>query len=124
MSVLDASALLAVLLDEPGSEVVSAARPRCTSAVNAAEARTRLVDLGVDPVQADRSIALLETPIADFTAMHARSAAELRRLTRKAGLSLGDRACLALAQAIGGKAFTADRAWATLDLPVEVEVIR
>ncbi len=59
-----------------------------------------------------------------FTADHAETAALLRARTRERGLSLADRACLALALDRGLKVVTADRAWAELGLEVKVELIR
>ena len=100
------------------------AEQRCISAVNLVEARTKLLDFGMTEDQIDTSIALLDTPVVAFSESDAKTAATLRPSTRKIGLSLGDRACIALAMSIGGKAITADRIWADIELPVEVELIR
>jgi ribonuclease VapC len=62
--------------------------------------------------------------VVDFDVPQAKVAGDLRRLTRIQGLSLGDRACLALAQALGLPAMTADRAWAGLEVGIEIRTIR
>jgi ribonuclease VapC len=62
--------------------------------------------------------------VVDFDAELAEMSADLRPATRPNGLSLGDRACLALAQKRGAVALTADRTWASVDVPVEVRVVR
>lgn len=123
--VLDASAVLAAILEEPGHEAVLELRERALfSAVNLAEARARLSDYGFDSRSIDTSIGLFNLEVVDFDARQAVASADLRPATRSAGLSLGDRACLALASQRGAVAVTADRAWATVRVPVEVRVIR
>jgi ribonuclease VapC len=123
--VLDASVLLAAILEEPGHEaVLELSDPALLSAVNLAEARSRLVDHGFDRKAIDTSIGLFNMTIIDFDAELADISADLRPSTRSAGLSLGDRACLALAQKRGAVALTADRAWARIDVPVEIRVVR
>jgi PIN domain nuclease of toxin-antitoxin system len=123
--VLDASVLLAAVLEEPGHEAMLALRdPGLVSAVNLAEARARLADAGYDRPSIDTSIGLLNIAVIDFDAEQAVMSADLRPSTRPAGLSLGDRACLALAQKRSAVALTADRAWARLDAPVEVRLVR
>ncbi len=129
--VLDASALLAYLRGEPGAEVVSEAIAggATISTVNLAEALGRATDNGVNPAQlalelTDRG--LLDGAIATepFTVADAIEAARLRPLTRAAGLSLGDRACLALARRLQGEAMTTDTAWARVELDVPLRLIR
>jgi ribonuclease VapC len=130
--VLDASALLAYLRDEPGAEVVSEAIAGGTavSAVNLAEVLSRVADRGRDPavlVERMTEGGLLGGAIAveSFTTADAVETARLRPLTRKAGLSLGDRACLALARRLEAPALTADLAWSEAgDLTVELRQIR
>ena len=123
--VLDASVVLAAVLEEPGHEAVLELRDAALlSAVNLAEARSRLADHGFNRQSIDTSMGLLNITIVDFDAEQAAISADLRATTRAAGLSLGDRACLALAQQRGGVALTADRAWARIDAPVEVRVVR
>jgi PIN domain nuclease of toxin-antitoxin system len=123
--VLDSSALLAGMFGEAGAGRVAAALGRSMmSTVNAAEVLGRLARDGHDVAEAAGRLA--ETPIAfePFDWDQARIAARLEPVGRSFGLSLGHRACLALAIARILPVLTADRAWAGLDLPVEVEVIR
>lgn len=123
--VLDSSAMLAALLDEPGGERLEAAdEPLIASTVNMTETRTRLFDLGYAKEEVESSIRLLNVREVDFTRAQSIAASALRPATRAAGLSLGDRACLALAEQFGATALTADRQWKTIALPVAVELIR
>lgn len=125
MIALDASALLALLLEEPGHERVYAWMPdACMSTVNLAEVLSRLGRSGHDVGERERELRAVGIAIVPFTLDHARRVAELAPLTRAAGLSLGGRACLALALERGVPAATADRTWADLDLPVRVEIVR
>jgi ribonuclease VapC len=131
-AVLDASALLAYLRDEPGAELVSEAIAggATISAVNLAEALSHAAVRGSDPaalVERMSERGLLDGAIAvePFTTADAVEAARLRPLTRDAGLSLGDRACLALARRLEAPAVTAGLAWAQAgDLAVELRQIR
>ena len=124
--VLDASALLALLQDEPGADMVVSHLPHAViSAVNLSEVVAKLADYGIAAAQRQAALAGLDLDIRPFDAEAAYAAGSLRDMTRKLGLSLGDRACLALAIQLGGAAVTTDRAWAAL--PAEafrVEVIR
>lgn len=125
MIVADASAVLALLL----GEAIQGLNPAdlngaSISAVNLTEVLTRLHDLGVPDEAINASIAELNLHVVSFDETQAREAAGFRAATRKAGLSLGDRACLALAQELECAAVTADRAWAAVDVGVEVIVIR
>lgn len=123
--VFDSSAVLAMLWDEPGGEVVHDhwGQGRICS-VNFEEILTKLSDRGADPSQRATVALQLGPLVAPFGAEEAIKSAELRAATKGKGLSLGDRACLALAETLGAPAVTADRAWATLDLDVEVQLIR
>jgi PIN domain nuclease of toxin-antitoxin system len=94
------------------------------STVNLAEVQTRLLRLGEPPVSAWEKISRLECEICPFTREQARVAVELIRVTQPYGLSLGDRACLALAMERNAKVYTADRLWQNLSLGIEIEVIR
>ncbi|MBI3665975.1 MAG: type II toxin-antitoxin system VapC family toxin [Acidobacteria bacterium] len=121
--VLDASVVLAFLNREPGFETIAALLEEAAiSAVNVAEAATKLADKGANRIQ--ETIRELKLEIMDFDEHLAYRAAALRRATRKTGLSLGDRACLATAQKLGVPAVTADRKWAQLRLDVEIQVVR
>lgn len=129
--VLDASALLAYLRDESGAEVVAdvLAGGTIISTVNLAELFSSAADRGLDPQQLADELTrrgLLNGAIAvePFTAADAIEVGRLRPLTRDTGLSLGDRACLALARRLGVRVFTADTSWANVTLDVEVHQIR
>ncbi|MCL4189692.1 MAG: type II toxin-antitoxin system VapC family toxin [Rhodobacteraceae bacterium] len=123
--VLDTSAVLAALWGEPGSTRVDEVIGRaCISTVNLAEAVAKLIDRGASDADADAVLAALGVAVIPFDRGQAVAAGLLRRATRGRGLSLADRACLALGLAEGLAVVTADRAWAGLDLGVTVEVIR
>lgn len=122
---LDASAVLALLLDEDGAALVAGQRrgARLVS-VNACEVIERLLALGHSLDRAVDMIAALDLALMDFDFELAAMAASLKSRTRGGGLSLGDRACLALAHREGLPALTADRAWSKIDVGVEVRLIR
>lgn len=123
--VLDASALLAVMLGETGADAVHAVLARAQiGAVNLSEVVAKLQERGVPDDVIDQSLADLGLSVVAFNSEHAVAAGKLRALTRGAGLSLGDRACLALAAALGAVAITTDQAWAKLKLDVEIELAR
>lgn len=123
--VLDASAALAWFFDEPGSDVVDPLLPGAVlSTVNLVEVWQTLDDRGADADRAVARLRLLGARTAPFPDEDALLAGRLRRTRRGAGLSLGDRCCLATAVRLGRTAVTANRAWAELELPVEVRVIR
>jgi ribonuclease VapC len=130
-AVLDASAVLAYLNREAGAEVVAdlVAAGASLSAVNFAEVLSTAADRGVPT---ERLIARLgevgvfegAVSVEPFTAEDASTVGSLRLATRGAGLSLGDRACLALARRLDAPAVTADAAWAEVDVGVEIRLIR
>lgn len=123
--VADASAVLAILRGEIGAEdALRATSGAVISAVNYAEVISRLIDLGASIEDAVTAIDRLGIEVADFDETLAVRTGMLRPGTRGRGLSLGDRACLALAHRLGLAAVTADRAWADLDLGLEVVLIR
>lgn len=124
-AVLDASALLALLGDEPGADTVAACLPGARIAsVNLAEVVGKLADTGVPEPDIRTALTGLGLRVAPLDEALAWKTGLLRPGTRARGLSLGDRACLALAQASGLPALTADRAWAELALDIAVELIR
>jgi PIN domain nuclease of toxin-antitoxin system len=124
-AVLDASAVLALLHNETGASTVAALLSgAAVSAVNVAEIGARLVDRGMPPPLAGEAIRALGLEVVPFDAELAQASTALRQGTRPLGLSLGDRACLALAQQRGVPAVTADRAWQRLGGPIKVTVIR
>jgi PIN domain nuclease of toxin-antitoxin system len=124
-AVLDASAALALLLGEPGGEeVVALLSGGLISSVNACEVQTRLIDRGLPPESAAEALTDLRLTIASFTVEDAFIASVLRGRTRRAGLSLGDRACLALGLRTGLPVYTADGPWAEIGLPLDIRLIR
>lgn len=125
MIALDASALLAFLFREPGHErVAEALGEACISAVNLSEVLGRFARDGHDPLKVLAQIRISPLEIVPFGSDHAALAASLVPLVRNKGLSLGDRACLALAASRGIPALTADRSWADVDVGVVVGLIR
>ncbi len=123
--VLDASALLALLLRETGAEAVRGLLlgGGWISAVNWSETRQKLAQRGVRPATTDH-LPLLGLRVEPFGVADAEACADMFALTRGAGLSLGDRACLALAARLGGVAVTADTAWKSVDVGVRVLLVR
>jgi ribonuclease VapC len=123
--VLDASALLALLNQEPGSEAVAEALPGAAiSAVNLSEVVAKLVEAKMPGAAVRAILQPLDLDVQPFDAEMAYAAGALRAATRKLGLSLGDRACLALGKLMIRPVLTTDRAWAGLDLGVTVNAIR
>jgi len=124
-AVLDSSAVLALALLEPGAEAVRAALPSaCISAVNYAEVITKLIDEGLPFDQAQTFFKRLYCQVIDADEDRAALAGEMHEKTRRTGVSLGDRFCLQLAQEFRVPVLTTDRRWKTLDLGVEVILIR
>jgi len=122
---LDASALLAFLLREPGHErVAEVLSEACMSTVNFAEVLGRFARAGQDVLPIAERILRAPIELVPFSTEQAAIAASLVADTRAQGLSLGDRACLALARQRGIRAVTADGAWRRLMLHIEVETIR
>lgn len=123
--VLDASAVLAWLMGEPGGEKVETWMPKgVICAVNLSEVVAKLVDRGDSEIAALTKTRLLALEVETFDEALALRAGALRTSTRRLGLSLGDRACLALAQRDELPVVTADHAWSNLDLGIDVRQIR
>jgi PIN domain nuclease of toxin-antitoxin system len=123
--VLDASALLALLNSEPGSEQVAAVLTEAViSSVNLSEVIARLADAGRSRTEISEFLEALELEVASFDTEMAYRAGMLRPLTRHLGLSLGDRTCLALGEFLRLPVMTADRAWGELDIEIEVQIVR
>lgn len=119
--VIDASAALTYLLDEPGSDRVAPhLQDGLISAVNLSEVVARLVRTGADPMRAH----YLGCRIIPFDADLADRAGRLWPTTARLGLSLGDRACLALALRERLPVLTADRAWGELSLDIDLVLVR
>ena len=123
MIALDASALLAFLFREEGHErVAGAIGSSCLSTVNLAEVLGRFVRDGHDARPVLRRLGATSIEVVPFLSADATLAASLLPATRLHGLSLGDRACLALALARGIPALTADHIWAAAAPPIGVDV--
>jgi ribonuclease VapC len=124
-AVLDASALISLLLAEPGAgEVYALGDAAAISTVNWTEVLEVTAALGLSTAGRREQVERLGVTLIPFTPEYAEVAAALRPETRRAGLSLADRACLALALALGATAVTADRAWGKVDVGVDVKLIR
>jgi PIN domain nuclease of toxin-antitoxin system len=123
--VLDASAVLAVILAEKGAEDVIQRLPGAyLSCVNLAEVATRAFDLGMPLAETAREIDRLPLHIAAYDAEQAYVTASLSAASRPLGLSLGDRACLALGITRKATVLTADRDWGKLDVGIDIVVFR
>jgi ribonuclease VapC len=123
--VADASAVLALLQGEPFGKfdqerIVGAV----ISAVNLAEVLTKLLSAGLSRRQAEDATDALNFRVVPFDRRQARDAAGLWPATVRAGLSLGDRACLALGLALKAPVVTADRVWAKIDIGADIVLIR
>lgn len=123
--VLDASAVLALIHREPGEARVGELLGRSAiSTVNLAEVHGKLIQRGAPDEVAWAAIQRLDLEIVTFDTAQAHAVGSMLPPTRHLGLSLGDRACLALAQQRGVPAVTTDRNWAKLELGIAIEVIR
>lgn len=123
--VLDASAVLALLANERGAEQVQAALGSALiSAVNLAEVLAKLSDRGATVAELRLVRTSLDIEVRSFDESAAWRASGLRGTTKSFGLSIGDRACLALALEEALPALTTDRAWSTLDVGVDVRSLR
>jgi ribonuclease VapC len=124
--VLDASAVLAFMLGEAGAGRVqqAIADGAVISAVNVTEVVTRQIDRGAPADEARLNVEELEVEVIPFDEDLAYRAGLLRPATKPAGLSLGDRACLALAERLNLPALTTDRAWSRVQVGIQIDVIR
>lgn len=130
-SVLDASALLAYLNEEPGADAVEQALidNAVISTANWAEVLSKVAEIGADPKDLEAELerqgllgqSLKIEPLLSEDSLHI---AKLRTRTRSHGLSLGDRACLALGIRLRVPVITTDRAWEKVDLDIEIHVVR
>jgi ribonuclease VapC len=124
--VLDASALLAVSKGEKGADLVLDLLETgdCViSSVNISEVASKMLEFGLPPHELKRAIGQFTVDVIDFNQEQAMVCAELRMLTKSAGLSLGDRACLGLAKLMEATAVTSDRPWMAIAEVVGVKVL-
>lgn len=126
MTVLDASAVLALINGEPGSDLVEALLDGATmSTVNLAEVVGQMVDADLAAGRVAGLLSDAGVVIEPLTTEDGQLAGALRALPGGRSLSLGDRCCLALTvRSSPTTVLTADRAWAELDLPVTVQLLR
>ncbi len=123
--VFDASAILAHLNEEPGAERASAFLGNAIiCAVNYSEIVAKLVERGASLSLIRPALSRYGLEIVPFDGDLAERAGALRAKTRAFGLSLGDRACLALAERSRLPVLTADHMWKELNLHIDVEVLR
>lgn len=124
-AVLDASAVLALINGEPGADLVAQLLPSSmVSSVNLSEVVAKLADFGMPQRAIRDTLDSLRLDVVPFDAEQAYEAGLLRLATRGAGLSLGDRACLALAGRLELPALTTDASWTGLRTEARVRVIR
>lgn len=124
-AVLDASALLALLDGEPGQEAVASLIPEAViGSVNLAEVVGKLAERGMPEAEIRQALEGLALEVYPFDQEQAYTTGMLRPSTREYGVSLGDRACLAVAETLGLPAYTADRGWSKLEVDIEVRLIR
>lgn len=122
--ILDASAILAVSQNEPGKEKVAKIIERsAVGRINHTETLTSLINKGTTLSDAIAAFESLELRVIEFDIFQSEKTAELRPITKHLGLSLGDRACLALAIQENAVAVTSDRNWTKLDI-CQIESIR
>ena len=123
-TVLDASAILAALFCEPGADVVETHyQEGIVSSVNLSEVAAKLSDRGMSSVEAQELLSGLGLAVRPFDERLAYIAGAMRDATRSVGLSLGDRACLALGLAEAVPVVTVDTKWTEISEAVGVEVI-
>lgn len=115
--VLDSSALLALIKNEVGADVVEPLLGRIVmSSLNVAEAAGILIDLGLSHEECKNNIEPYIDVIVPLDVQQSFDVAFLKKHTKHKGLSIGDRACIALGIKMELPIYTADKIWADLDL--------
>jgi PIN domain nuclease of toxin-antitoxin system len=124
--VLDATAILAIVFDEPGKERLTAEilDVSVVSTVNLAEVQTKLIKKGYESEEAWWTAVHLVVAVEPFTPDQAKIAGDLIATTEKYGLSLGGRSCLSLAIALNAPVYTTEQLWKNLKVGVPIHVIR
>ena len=123
--VVDASAILALLNQETGSEEVSRFIGKAAiSTVNLSEVIAKLADAGIPEEDIRQILSNLNLEVIDFNEKQALKAGMLRPNTKSIGLSFGDRACLALGVILNQPVLTTDRLWVSINVGVEVRLLR
>jgi PIN domain nuclease of toxin-antitoxin system len=124
--VLDASAVLALILRESRAKVLTGPilDRSVLSSVNLAEVQSKLVRDGYDPQAAWNEVLLLTSRVVPFSQEQVRIAGDLIAITKPMGLSLGDRSCLALAITLQAAVYTSESMWESLNLGIPIHVIR
>jgi len=122
--ILDSSALLALIYQESGSDIVAKEKQVAISTVNFTEVVTKLIERGMSETDIQDTLAALNLTIVSYDEKMAYEAGKLRTSTRTLGLSLGDRACLATARIRGASVLTADKIWLKANVGIEIRCIR
>ena len=124
--VFDASAILALLQQEPGAEklTIEIRKDAVVSTVNLAEVQSKLVKMRNDPDKAWEVALSSIAAVEPYTIEQAKIAGSMIATTEKYGLSLGDRSCLALAIALKAPVYTTEQVWRNLKIGVPIHVIR
>ena len=123
--VLDASAVLALLNQETGSEEISQFIGNAAiSAVNLSEVIAKLAEAGIPTEDIRQILGNLNLEVIPFNEEQALKAGMMRPATKSIGLSFGDRACLALGIFLNQPVLTTDRLWGSLSVGIEIRVVR
>jgi ribonuclease VapC len=124
-TVLDSSAVLASIQREPGADIVHAALAGSViSVINFAEVVSKLISRGLPEAEAMVVARRFGAELVDVDEDQAATAGAIHAATRPAGISMADAFCLSLAKQRGWPVLTSDRAWKSLDLGIEVTLIR
>ncbi|USR92635.1 type II toxin-antitoxin system VapC family toxin [Phormidium yuhuli AB48] len=123
--IMDASAILAFLNQESGSEQITDLIENATiSTINLSEVIAKFAEIGISETEILQILSDLNLKSVPFDEPQAQIVGMLRPMTKPLGLSLGDRACLALGLVLNQPVITADRQWSQLNLNLEIRVIR